>query len=59
VLENPRLPWLGDVFAVPEGFPLANVFSIGDIIMAVGAAYAVHRICGTRLVRRRTAAVAG
>jgi hypothetical protein len=54
VIEDALLPWLGDVFAVPAGMPLANVFSIGDIVMALGAAYAVHRICGTRLVRRRT-----
>ncbi|HZG96514.1 MAG TPA: DUF5317 family protein [Mycobacteriales bacterium] len=51
-------PWLGDVFAVPASMPLANVFSIGDIIMAAAAAYAVHRVCGTRLVRRRTTAAA-
>jgi hypothetical protein len=58
VIDDALLPWLGDVFAVPAGMPLANVFSIGDIVMALGAAYAVHRMCGTRLVRRRTTAVA-
>ncbi|GAB3268923.1 DUF5317 domain-containing protein [Kineosporia babensis] len=36
VLENPRLPWLGDVFAIPEGLPFANVFSIGDVLIVAG-----------------------
>jgi hypothetical protein len=58
VIDDALLPWLGDVFAVPASMPLANVFSIGDIIMAAAAAYAVHRVCGTRLVRRRTTAAA-
>jgi hypothetical protein len=53
IVAHARLPWLGDVFAVPAGVPFANVFSIGDIVMALGAAYAVHRICDTRLVRAR------
>jgi hypothetical protein len=30
-------PFLGDVFVWPEPLPLANVFSIGDAIIAVGA----------------------
>lgn len=41
VLENPRLPWLGDVFAIPEGLPLANVFSIGDVLIVAGVAVLV------------------
>jgi diguanylate cyclase (GGDEF)-like protein len=28
--------FLGDVFALPRNFPLANVFSIGDILIGVG-----------------------
>jgi hypothetical protein len=31
------LPFLGDVFVWPRPLPLANVFSIGDAIIAVGA----------------------
>jgi hypothetical protein len=34
--ETHRLWFLGDVFALPPSFPLANVFSIGDILIAVG-----------------------
>ena len=30
-------PFLGDVFVWPQPLPLANVFSIGDAIIAVGA----------------------
>jgi len=31
-----RLRFLGDVFAVPHELPLANVFSVGDILIALG-----------------------
>ncbi len=36
VLDNPVLPWLGDVFAWPAPLPLANIFSVGDILIVVG-----------------------
>ncbi len=36
VLENPVLPWLGDVFAWPAPFPLANTFSAGDVLIVLG-----------------------
>jgi MFS family permease len=49
-LASPRLLFLGDVFAVPKGVPFANVFSIGDIAIALGAALVVHRVCRSRLV---------
>ncbi|MDQ3867509.1 MAG: MFS transporter [Actinomycetota bacterium] len=31
-----RLGFLGDVFALPAALPLANVFSIGDVLIALG-----------------------
>jgi hypothetical protein len=31
-----RLAFLGDVFALPSQVPLANVFSIGDILIGIG-----------------------
>jgi hypothetical protein len=40
VLENPILPWLGDVFAWPAPMPLANTVSVGDILIVVGVAVA-------------------
>lgn len=36
-----RLRFLGDVFALPHGLPLANVFSIGDILIAIGLAWLI------------------
>lgn len=48
-VHSPSLGWLGDVFAVPEALgPLANVFSAGDVIIAVGLAVALHRLAGRR-----------
>lgn len=37
------LPFLGDVFALPRPIPLANVFSVGDVLIGVGAAWCVIR----------------
>jgi Family of unknown function (DUF5317) len=48
VVHDARLWFLGDVFAIPAGWPLANVFSVGDLLILLGAAYASVRICGTR-----------
>ena len=45
VMQSARLPWLGDVLAVPESWPLSNVFSAGDMVIVVGLAYLVHRTC--------------
>jgi hypothetical protein len=50
VIEGARLWFLGDVFAIPAGWPFANVFSVGDVLIVVGAFIALHRICGTWLV---------
>jgi hypothetical protein len=36
VLEHPALEPLTDIFAIPAGWPLANVFSVGDVILGVG-----------------------
>jgi hypothetical protein len=54
-VANARLPWLGDVFAVPKEVGvqiLANVFSIGDILVVLGATLMLHWICQSRLVPR-------
>lgn len=47
------LLFLGDVFAIPASWPFANVFSVGDVLIAVGAAYSIHATCGSRLVPAR------
>ncbi len=54
-LADPELPFLGDVFAVPAWVPLANVFSVGDVLLVVGGIAAVHRLCGSRLAALRPA----
>jgi len=41
VTSDPALPWLVDRFALPSWLPLANVFSVGDVLIGVGIAVAV------------------
>jgi hypothetical protein len=41
VVAEPALRVLTDIFAVPAGVPFANVFSVGDILIAVGIAWAI------------------
>jgi hypothetical protein len=48
-LGDPRLAFLGDVFYIPGSWPLSNVFSIGDVLIALGVAWAIHGICRSRL----------
>jgi hypothetical protein len=52
-LQHPRLLFLGDVLAVPQAVPLANVYSIGDVCIAIGVAIAIHGLAGSRLVPAR------
>lgn len=53
VLADPNLLFLGDVFATPASWPFSNVFSVGDVLIAVGAAYSIHATCRSRLVPAR------
>jgi Family of unknown function (DUF5317) len=48
-LADPRLAFLGDVFHLPASWPLSNVFSVGDVLIALGIVWALHRICRSRL----------
>ncbi|MBA2719363.1 MAG: DUF5317 family protein [Chloroflexi bacterium] len=41
VVERPALEPLTDIFATPEWLPLANVFSVGDVLILVGLALAI------------------
>jgi MFS family permease len=50
VIEGARLQLLGDVFAMPASWPLANVFSIGDVLLVLGAGVALWGICGAALL---------
>jgi len=51
VVTHARLRFLGDVFAMPAWIPLHNVFSIGDVLIGLGAAVAIHVMCHTRVAR--------
>ncbi len=51
-----RLWFLGDVFALPQGVPLANVFSVGDVLLALGAVVLVPALMGARPAPPRLAA---
>lgn len=39
--DDAPLLFLGDIFYIPDPWPLHNVFSIGDVLIAAGAGYAV------------------
>jgi hypothetical protein len=49
VVADPRLLFLGDVIATPRSWPVANVFSVGDLLILLGVAVLLHRVCGSRL----------
>jgi hypothetical protein len=49
--DGAPLGFLGDVFHTPGWCPIHNVFSVGDLVIVVGAFVLLHRACGTRLGR--------
>jgi hypothetical protein len=49
LVEGARVAFLGDVFAIPAGWPGANVFSAGDALMVLGAFLVLHAATGSRL----------
>jgi hypothetical protein len=58
VMDHAKLSWLGDVFYVPKGVPLANVFSVGDVLLVVGAFVVVHSLARRVPVRAEAEAEA-
>jgi len=48
LLINPTLGPLTDIFALPHWLPMANVFSIGDVLIAAGVAWAIVAAMRTR-----------
>jgi hypothetical protein len=46
-VAHPHLGFLGDVFAVPASWPAANVFSVGDVLIALGLLAGLHAVCRT------------
>ncbi len=57
--DGAHLLFLGDIFALPEGVPFANVFSIGDVLLVVGGTVIAHRAGGSSLPWRRHPAAPG
>ena len=49
LVEGANLAFLGDVFAIPAGWPGANVFSLGDVLMLVGAFLLLHAVSESRV----------
>lgn len=47
-VADAHLAWLGDTFALPSGVPLANVFSVGDVVLVLGVLVLLHVCCGSR-----------
>lgn len=50
VVADPRLSWLGDVIATPRSWPMANVYSVGDLVIVLGVVVLLHRVSGSRLL---------
>jgi predicted MFS family arabinose efflux permease len=45
--SHAQFSWLGDVFVLPRGIPLATAFSIGDLLIVFGAIAFVCRACAS------------
>lgn len=56
VVADPVLRPLTDVLALPAGFPLANVFSVGDVLIALGVVVAIATAMRRPLAEGGTAA---
>ncbi len=53
-VADPNLLFLGDIFVIPKSVPyLDTVFSIGDVLIAIGAFVLIHTICGSKLALGR------
>ena len=57
-VAHPHLQFLGDVFWLPSSLPVSNVFSVGDVLIVLGALLALHCVCASRLAVRRFAVAA-
>jgi hypothetical protein len=54
---SPNLAWFVDRWAAPSWVPFGNVFSVGDVLIAVGAIVVIAAAMGARVPFRRTPAV--
>lgn len=48
-MAHPALPWLVDRWAAPHWIPLANIFSVGDVAIAVGGFLLALAVTGARV----------
>ena len=53
LMAHPALPWLVDRWAAPRWIPLANIFSVGDVAIAVGGLVLGLVLTGARVPGRR------
>jgi len=53
LMAHPALPWLVDRWAAPDWIPLANIFSVGDVAIAVGGFVVGLCLTGARVPGRR------
>jgi hypothetical protein len=51
---TPTLSWFVDRWAAPSWVPFGNVFSVGDVLIGVGAVVLIAAAMGARLPLRRT-----
>jgi hypothetical protein len=58
-MNHPALPWLVDRWADPKWIPLANVFSVGDVVIAVGGFILALAVMRARVPRPIRALFAG
>jgi hypothetical protein len=49
--SSPNVPWLIDRWGAPAWVPMANVYSVGDLLLAAGAIVIVAAGMGARLPR--------
>ena len=52
-MAHPALPWLVDRWAAPHWIPLANVFSVGDVAIAVGGFILALAVTGAHVPWRK------
>jgi hypothetical protein len=55
-VQDPVLGFLGDIIATPGSLPVSNVYSVGDVLILLGAFVLLHVVCGSRLVPERFSA---
>jgi hypothetical protein len=48
-MASPHVSWLADRWAAPDWLPWANVFSVGDVVIAVGVIVIVFAASGARV----------